>query len=142
LTARLWLHADLGRLAARQTRSGLSTRLALLAGADRAPAGRGDASSAGGRDELEVVVRDRILVFLSQEALLDEDLEVRRKGIGVLPLEQSNRPRILVTAPDEFFLPLSLRKVGPDGQGSTHEHGHDAQTDQERGHCVAAVTLT
>ena len=94
----------------------------------------------GERDRDEFVVGDRILEFLAQEPLLDEQIETWRKRAGtVLALEQADRPRVLFTAKHELGLFFTLRDLLPDRHDGGHHDRHDAETDNQHHHRVAAL---
>ncbi len=119
------------------------TRASLAAGDVGWPAGRRHAGPAArhraaDRNDLEVVVGDRVLVFLPQELLLDEDVQGRREGVRVAALEQHDGAPVLLAAPDQLLFLLALGDMRPHGQRSRHHHGHHAHSDEQRGHGVAA----
>jgi hypothetical protein len=89
-------------------------------------------------DRHEIVVGNRVLVFLAEKALLDQHVERRRVGVGELPLEQGNRAHVLVAAEHQLFLFFARHHVGPDRQQSSHDDGHHAHADQQGCHRVAA----
>lgn len=97
---------------------------------------------ARGRNQLKVVVGNGVLVFLPQKLLLDQNVDVGWKRVRVLPLEQSNGARVLLPSPNQLFFPLAPGELRPHGERGAHQHRHDAQANQQRGHRVATVTLT
>jgi hypothetical protein len=85
----------------------------------------------------EIVIGDRIFVFLPHVSLLDEHINAGRKCARPrLALEQPDRPCVLLASKDKlrFFIPL--HGLAPHGHGDGHHDGHDAHADQERGHRV------
>ena len=95
--------------------------------------------STADRNELKVVVGDGIFVFLPEEALLHQDVDAGREGVGVLALEQHDGATVLLAAPDEFLFALALRGVTPHRQRGPHQDRHDAHAHEERRHGVAAL---
>jgi len=45
-----------------------------------------------------LLVTPTILVLLPEKSLLDEDVDVRRRGVRELPLKQRDRVRVLLAA--------------------------------------------
>jgi hypothetical protein len=89
-------------------------------------------------DRDEIIIRDRILEFLAQVPLLDEQIETWRKHAGtVLALEEADRPRVLFAAKHELGLFFTLRHLLPDRHGGGHHDGHDADADNQHHHRVA-----
>lgn len=127
LDLRLHSESGLGR------RASLTLAISQVLYLARHPPARGD--------RLEVVIRDRVLVLLPKKSLLDQDIDRRRKGVGVLALKQSHGPRVLPPAPNQLFFPLAFGKVGPDRQRHAHQNGHHAESDKERGHGVATIAI-
>jgi hypothetical protein len=91
------------------------------------------------RDDLEVLVGNRIFVLLPQEPLLDQYVEVRGEGVGVPPLEQHDGAPILLASPDELFFAVAPGRLAPHRQRSRHHHRHHAQAHQQGGHRVPAL---
>jgi hypothetical protein len=87
----------------------------------------------------EVFVRNRVLVLLPQEFLLDEHVERRGVGAGELPLEHADRVRDLLAAEDQLLFLLTLDHLLPDGHDNGHHHGHDSDTDNQGSHGVAGL---
>jgi hypothetical protein len=71
------------------------------------------------------VLNHRIRVGLSQEFLLDQDLEVRWKGPRELHLVKLNGPHVLSSPPEKLFFSFTLHHVLPDRNHHTHEDPHD-----------------
>jgi hypothetical protein len=123
--------AGRGGTAAGARRAGLTRRTTLT----RLTGCRGRAH------EIEVVVRDRVLVLLAEEMPLDEHIHARREH-PVLPLEQANRAGVLVPAEDELFFLLALRLLAPHGHRDGHQDRHHRQRHEQRGHRVTSLALT
>ena len=70
----------------------------------------------GGKENgSEIVIGDRIFVLAAQEPLVDEHIEVGRKGARPgFPLEQADGPRVLFAAENELRFPFALRRLVPD----------------------------
>jgi hypothetical protein len=92
-----------------------------------------------GVDRLEVVLGNRIFIFLAEKTLFNEHVDGRRRRIRKFALEQPNRPGVLVTAEDQLFFFLAGGHMRPHRQQRAHQHGHDAHADQQRCHRIAAV---
>lgn len=103
------------------------------AAADRLPTLAGDAAACRNRDE--VVARDRIFEFLADVAPLDQDVDARRKRLG-LRLVEPNRPDVLLAAEDELGFLFALRLMTPHGHGDGHQHRHHGERDEQRRHRV------
>jgi hypothetical protein len=108
---------------------GTSNR-ARLAGASALGAGNCARTLGADRNQLEVVVRDRIFVFLTQKPLLDEDIDVRGSGIPVFAGEERNRMHVLLAAEHQLLFLLTLRRLLPDRHGDGHHDGHYRHCDQ------------
>ena len=87
-------------------------------------------------DHVEIFIGDRIDVLLAQELALNQDIDTRRKGVGVLGAVQRDGARVLLTSEDKLRFLLALGFVPPRGKGDAHENGHDGQADEQRRHCV------
>src|SRR4029079_1744440 len=86
-------------------------------------------------DRHEVVVGDRVLELLPDVAALDQDVDTGRQRL-VLRLKEANRANVLLPAEDELFFLLALDVVAPHGQRNRHQHRHDRQRHEQRGHGV------
>jgi hypothetical protein len=117
--------------AARLSRARLA-RLAWLARLSR---------RAGRAEEIEVVVRDGILVLLPEEVPLHEDIHACRVGSG-LPLEQPDGAHVLLPAEDELFFLLALGLVAPHGHRDGHQDRHHRDRHQQGRHRVACFAVT
>ena len=95
------------------------------------------ADGLGGRDRVEIAAGDRVLVFLAQELLGHEEVDGRREGAWHLSLHELDGARILHAAEHELRFLLALRHLLPDRHGDGHHHGHQADRDEENGHCIA-----
>src|SRR5262249_17460091 len=118
--------AAAGRTARLRCRRGLwGSRIRRRRGAAAAESGCGAAADAGtratapltlrtgrarrsgqilpGRQDHEVVVRDWVLVLLAEEALFDQQIDVRRIRVRELPLIHADRMHILQPAKDQFL---------------------------------------
>jgi hypothetical protein len=94
----------------------------------------------GRTDRDEIVVGDRILEFLAKEPLLDEQVETWREGAGtILALEEADRPRVLFAAKHELGFLFALRDLFPDRHRDGHHDSHDAETDNQHHHRIAAL---
>jgi len=91
-------------------------------------------------ERLEVVVRDRVLVFLADEMSVHQRVESRRKSTH-LRLVESNRANVLLAPKDELFFLLALGLVPPHGQHDRHHDRHHRQGHQQRGHRVTVPIL-
>jgi len=91
------------------------------------------------RDDLEVFVGNRILVFLPQEPLLNQYVECRGKRVGEAPLEQHDGAPVLLTAPDQLFLAFASGRLAPHRERGRHHHRHHAQAHQQGGHGVSPL---
>ena len=87
-------------------------------------------------DHVEIFISDWIDVLLAEELALNEDIDTRRKGIGVLGAVQRNRARVLLAPEDQLRFLLALGFVPIRGKGNAHENGHHGQADEQRRHCV------
>jgi hypothetical protein len=86
----------------------------------------------------EVFAGNGILVFLPQEALLDEDVEVGRQRARPGPaLEQANGPGILLPSEDQLGLFLALDHLLPDRHGDRQHDAHDAERDEQGHHRIS-----
>jgi hypothetical protein len=91
-------------------------------------------------NQLKVIVRHRIFVFLPEESLLDEKVDGGRIGVREFLLEQADRTGVLPPAKNQLFFTFPLRKLRPDGHRHRQHYSHDAQADKESGHGVATVS--
>lgn len=89
-------------------------------------------------DRAEVLAGDGILVFLAEEFLLDEHVDVRRERT-VLLVEQPDRPRVLLAAENQLGLLFPSHLVTPDGKRGRQQDRHDREHRQQRGHRVARI---
>jgi hypothetical protein len=101
-------------------------------------------NSGRNRNDLEVAAGDRVLVFLSKEALLHEEVDRGREVSGAhLPLIQVHGARVLLAAKDELGFLLALHFVAPHRHRDGHQDHHDPEAHEQRGHGVSAlVALT
>ena len=90
------------------------------------------------RDRHEVVVRDWILVLLSQKLLLYKDVETRRVGVRRTALKHADGMRDLLAAEDKFLFLFARRLLFPHWHSGGHDHGHDGNGDNQSGHGVPA----
>jgi len=102
-------------------------------------AGTSAGHSAAYGNDLEIVVRDRVLVLLPQEFLLDQDVDGRGEGVRVASLEEHDGAPVLLAAPNELFFLLALGEVAPDRQRGGHQHGHHAHAHEQGRHGVAPL---
>jgi hypothetical protein len=93
-------------------------------------------------NRLELAVRGhRVLVFLSQESLLDQDVEVGRARTGShLPFPQTDRARVLLAPENQLRFLLALGLMPPRGKDSRHQHGHHGEGDEESRHHVPGIS--
>jgi hypothetical protein len=95
----------------------------------------------GGQDDLEFpFLGHRVLVLLTEEPLLHEDIE--RWGVVGAPHfagVEVDRTRVLLPTEDQFRFFLALRVVTPHGHQDGHQERHDADAHQEHSHRVAAL---
>ena len=95
------------------------------------------------RDYSELaVLRHRILVLLPQVLPLHEDVDARRKGVAVPGSKQRHGACVLLAAKHEFRFLFALRQMPVRRHRSRHQHSHDRNAHQERGHRVAALGRT
>ena len=94
-----------------------------------------------GRTDFLIISIAVILVLLAEKALLNQQVDGRRCGIGELSLENSDCTRVLLAAKDELLFLFALSHVRPDRQHHAHQDRHYAQAHQQRGHSVASLTL-
>lgn len=96
-------------------------------------------TGAAGANQLEVVVRDRVLELLPEEVPLHELIDARGRG-AELVLEQADRADVLLPAPDELFFLLALGLVPPHGQRNRHHDRHDCQRHEQCSHGITGRT--
>lgn len=105
-----------------------------------APPGPRAAGDLRGEEDLELAIRGhRVLVLLAQEPLLDEQVDVRRERAGELALEEGDGARVLLAPEHQLGFLLAGRLVPPDRHGERHQHAHDGDAHEQRGHRVAFV---
>lgn len=93
-----------------------------------------------GEQRLKILAGDRVFEFLTQEPLLDQNVEVRReRARASSTLIQSNGARILLSAKDELRLFFALRRLFPDRQRHAEQHAYDGKRHQQCRHRIAAV---
>jgi hypothetical protein len=80
--------------------------------------------------ESKVVTGNRILVLLSKETLVDQDIDVRGQGVAVLALKHRDGPCVLFSTEDQFCLALATRHSRIDGHYCAQHDGHDRHGDQ------------
>jgi hypothetical protein len=88
---------------------------------------------------LELRSGDRIEILLSEEALLDKDVERRREGIRVLALKESDGVCVLLTPEDQLRFAFALRQRAPRRQGRAEHDRHDAQANKQGDHGIPIV---
>ena len=95
------------------------------------------------RDDLELpVLGHRILIFLAQESLLDEDVDALGEVARAhLSLEVVDGPGVLLSAENELRFLLPLRLVPPDRHRHGHQQHHDGEADQQRRHGISPLTV-
>lgn len=86
----------------------------------------------------ELLAGHGVEILLSQEALLDQVLDVGRRRTRELPLIQGQRVGVLLEAEQQFLLALPLLLLTPHGHGDGHQDQHDGDPDEQDGHRVAA----
>jgi hypothetical protein len=84
--------------------------------------------------EQEVVARNRVLVLLPQELLVDEQVHVRRQGAGRPALE--DRWRVLLAAEHKLGFLLARGRLAPDRHGHSQHDRHHGECDEQRDHGV------
>jgi hypothetical protein len=72
-----------------------------------------------------------------QEALLDQDVDARRRRVCELALEQADGAGILVPAENKLFFLVAGHHVRPHRQDGAHQHRHHAHTDEQGRHGIA-----
>jgi hypothetical protein len=90
-------------------------------------------------DHVEILLSDRIEVFLSKELPLDQDIDARRECVGVLRAVQRNRTGVLFPAEHQLRFLLALGRVSPRWERDAHEDGHHGEADEQRRHRVTPV---
>jgi hypothetical protein len=114
-------------------------RLAALAGAART-ARRAEVDSSEYQLKF-AILGHRILVLLPKELLLHQHVDVRRTGAWAhLPLEQSNRPNVLLAAEHQLRFLLALSLVPPRREHCAHQDRHHREGHEQRRHRVAGVS--
>jgi hypothetical protein len=93
----------------------------------------------GLRDRHEIVVGNRIFVFLAQKPLLDQQVDAGRRGVREFPLEQPDRARVLLASEDELGLFFALGYLLPDGHRDGQHDGHDGHAHEQGGHGIAML---
>ena len=86
----------------------------------------------------EVLAGHGVLVLPAEEALLDEVVEVGRRGARQAALIEHQRMGVLLQAEQQFLFPLPLLLLAPDRHRHRHEREHDRHRDQQHGHRVAS----
>jgi hypothetical protein len=82
-------------------------------------------------ERLEIVVRDRIPEFLSEEVLLDQHVDGgRQRARTVPPLEQSDGMRVLLPAKDQLCFLFALDHLLPHRHGDGHRDGHHREANE------------
>ena len=87
----------------------------------------------------EVAVGHRVLVLLAQELLAQQDIDAGRERVGVLPLVQRHRPRVLPGPEDELGFLLALDRLFPDRNDQGPDDAHDGDAGQQDGHRISGV---
>lgn len=118
------------RLAAAAASSRLLLGLALLRDAGR------------NGDDLELAVGYRILVLLTEKALLHQQVDCRREVAGThFSLIQIHRAGILLAAKDELGFFLALHFVPPHRHRHGHQDRHDPDAHEQSRHGVSALAV-
>jgi hypothetical protein len=94
------------------------------------------------RNGHEILIGDRVLVFLAEKALLNQDVECRRWRVGVFLPKKAYRSGVLLASKNQLLLFLALRHLLPNRHRSGQHDGHDAQSDEQHRHGVAVFGLT
>jgi hypothetical protein len=102
---------------------------------------RSGGGAAGGQRD-EVGVRNRVFVFLAKEALQDEHIKGRRRGVRIFALKQTNGAGVLLTSENQLLLFFALRCLLPHRHRDGHHDGHDRHHHQQGHHRVAVFGLT
>ena len=116
-----------------------STRLTALPGAAADGLASLARDCACGRNDVEVLVRDRVLVLLPEIPPLDEHVDAGRQGLGAA-LEEANRADVLLPAPDELLFLLAAGVVPPHRHRDGHQDRHHRHRDEQRRHRIAAAS--
>jgi hypothetical protein len=88
------------------------------------------------------VLGHRILVFLPEKLLLDENVERRRpRARAHFHLPEPDRPHVLLATEHQFRFLFALRLLPPGWQRRGHEDGHHGEADQQRRHRVAVFPV-
>ena len=94
-------------------------------------------------DRREIVVGDRVFVFLAEEPLFNEKIDAWGKDAwAAFSLEQPNGARVLLASKDKLGFFFTARRLLPHGHGHRHYDGHDAHADQKDGHRVALLAAS
>jgi len=94
------------------------------------------------RERHEVVVGNRILVFLSQKLLLNQHVQIGRIRVRGAALKHADGMSVLLAAEHKLFFFLALGHLSPDRQGRAHQDGHDRQPDNQGRHGIALLALS
>jgi len=85
------------------------------------------------------ILRHGVLVFLSKETPLNQNVDAGRKRVGILRVpssEESDGARVLLTAEDQLGFLFAARLLSPHGHCHGHQYQHDRQHDQQGGHRI------
>jgi len=91
------------------------------------------------REEIEILAGDRVLVFLAEEFLIDQDVDICRQRAWQFTAVQLDGASVLLAAEDQLLFLLPLGRLLPDRHGDRHHDGHHADADEQHGHGVAAL---
>ena len=95
----------------------------------------------GEKDWNEIVIGDRIFVLLAEKSLVYQEIDVgRQRSWTRFPLEQADRPRVLLAAEHELGFLLPSSHLVPHRHRRRHHDRRDAQADEQRGHGVSLLT--
>ena len=87
----------------------------------------------------EIVVGDRIFVFLAEELHVVELIEALRRGAGPHPaLVKAEGPHVLLPAKEQLGFLFARRVVLPGGEGSRHPDGGHPHNHKEDDHSEAS----
>lgn len=141
-----WRWGRRGRRIARRRRAEPSRRGARTPGSDPWRLLRGASltgNSASGQDHVPLtILRHGILVFLSNEPALHEDIEAGGVVAAAhLPHIKVDPARDLLAAKHEFGFLFSLCLGSPHRHRDGHHHHHDADAHQQRRHRVPALVV-
>lgn len=89
-------------------------------------------------EQLKVVVRDGVEISTAQESLMEENIKRGRKRPAILPLEEDNRPYILLTSKHQLRFSFAADGRTPHGKSHANHEAHGTHAHEQRRHRIAA----